>query len=71
LGRLVPESRIEGGVKGPAKNREWLLETLRGYFASLSQAKRNELAASLGIMPTIHVHFVDAEDGRPAGENHL
>jgi hypothetical protein len=42
-----------------------LLQVLRGYFATLSQARRNELGGSLGITPTFNVVFVDSENGRP------
>ena len=62
----------EGAVKGPKpSNRAFLMDALRDLLARLSQDERNHLAADLGITPIINVHFVAAEDGRPAGENHL
>jgi hypothetical protein len=51
--------------------KEWLLETLRGYLGSLSQAKRNELAAELGIIPQFNILFVKSEDSRPKGDQSL
>jgi hypothetical protein len=50
-------------------NREWLIQALRDLLARLSQDERHKLAAELGIVPVINVHFVDAEDGRPKREN--
>jgi hypothetical protein len=60
-------------MKGPAKKstRAWLLESLRGYLGSLSQDERHKLAAELGITPHFNIVFVDAEDGRPAGDNRV
>jgi hypothetical protein len=58
-------------VKGPAtqSTRAWLMQALRDVLARLPQDERNHLAADLGITPIINVHFVAAEDGRPAGES--
>jgi hypothetical protein len=47
----------------------WIIQALCEAFAGLSEAKRNALAGRLGIQPQFHVQFVEAEDGRPKGEN--
>jgi hypothetical protein len=54
-------------MKGSAtqSRKTQLLQALRKYFATLSQARRNELGGSLGITPTFSIVFVDGEDGRP------
>jgi hypothetical protein len=46
-------------------SRQWLIKALRQSLAGLSQQRRQELAADLGILPVFNIHFVESDgDGR-------